>query len=107
MPLESGQEAEPDDDAASAGEAKSEYGAEPARRLRACGHLIARREVERAVAKLEARGELTDAQRLAVEAMAHRIVESVLESPTDAADGEVDSETAGAVMALFDLDEER
>ena len=105
MALESGQEAESDDDAASASETEPVYGADPACRLRACGHLLAQREVERALAKLETRGELTDAQRLVVEAMAHRIAESVLKSPTDAADEEPDSEMTRIVMALFEPEE--
>ena len=101
MPLESGQKAKPGDE--SEPPDHSESGPEPARRLRARSHLLARREVEQALAKLDARGELTDAQRLIVEAMAHRIAESVLEPPTEAlATGDPDPETTRAVRALFE-----
>lgn len=90
MSLEPIHEAEPDD------------GASAARRLHVHGHLLARREVEHALATLEDRGGVTDAQRLVVEAMAHRIVESVLESPTKMLASEPpDPETRRAVMALF------
>jgi len=66
---------------------------------------VKRREVEQAVSKLEAQGELTDEQRETVEAMADALVGQLLAAPTrslrDAAE-EDDWTTIHTAMRLFD-----
>lgn len=60
-------------------------------------------QVERALARLRANGELTDEQRVAVERLSERLVDGVLAAPRgrlrESAD---DAETVRTVLALFD-----
>lgn len=73
-------------------------------RVRRRSESIAHREVERALRMLEARGDLTDAQRCVVRDLADGIVESLVASPArtvEAADA-ADDEILRTVVELFD-----
>ena len=64
-----------------------------------------RRELDRALTKLDAQGELNESQRETVEAMADSLVSQLLAPPTRSlreAAGEDDWETIRTAMALFD-----
>lgn len=68
---------------------------------------IKRRNVDRAIRRLEATGDVTDAQRETVEALADAIVAGVLEDPLrvlSAAVADDDAETVSTATALL-LDE--
>jgi len=65
---------------------------------------IKRGEVEKAIGKLDARGELSDAQRDVVEGMADAIVDQLLAAPITRIQRGGDGSTLDAVARLFDLD---
>jgi glutamyl-tRNA reductase len=67
---------------------------------------VADREVQQALRKLEARGDLTAGQQRAVQEMADGIVESLVAAParTVEAAREADDETLRTVVDLFDPD---
>lgn len=66
-------------------------------RLRHRGERIRRREVERALRRLDSRGELTDRKRAAVEALGERLVERLLALP----ESELDSAADDSAVSLF------
>jgi glutamyl-tRNA reductase len=77
-------------------------------RLRRRGVAVRRRELDEALCRLEAHGELTDDQRRAVRALADGIVDGVLAPPRAAleGDGPVDERRAArTVTRLFDPEE--
>jgi glutamyl-tRNA reductase len=65
---------------------------------------IKRGEIEEALGELDARGELSDAQRDIVEGMADAIVEQLLPAPIPRVRRGGDGCTLDAVVRLFDLD---
>ncbi len=73
--------------------------------MHASAERLKRREVETALTKMDAHGEVTDEQRAVIEAMADALVSKLLAAPTkslrDAA-GEDDWETIDAALRLFD-----
>jgi len=73
-----------------------------ARRIRARGEEIRREELDRALSKLDAEGDLTPAQRRAVEEMTENVVDALLETPTAAIERAEDPETLAAARAVFD-----
>lgn len=75
-------------------------------RVRRRSEAVADREVERALGRLEARGDLTPDQRRAVRALADGIVESLVAAPAEtvAAARDADEDALAAVVDLFDPD---
>lgn len=73
-------------------------------RLRRRSKSVADREVERALGRLEAHGDLTAGQRGAVRELADGIVESLVAAPAEtvAATQEADDDALAAVLDLFD-----
>ncbi|QLH78052.1 hypothetical protein HZS55_12410 [Halosimplex rubrum] len=76
--------------------------------IRERGAAVRDREVETALAKLDARGSLSAADREAVEVLADRVVARLLSAPerslrtaADGGDGEHDPETVETALALF------
>ena len=65
---------------------------------------IKRGEVEEALGKLDARGELSDAQRDVVEGMADAIVDQLLAAPITCIQRGDDESTLDPVVRLFDLE---
>jgi len=65
---------------------------------------IKRGEVEEALGKLDARGELSDAQRDVVEGMADAIADQLLAAPITRIQRGGDGSTLDTVVRLFDLD---
>jgi len=65
---------------------------------------IKRGEVEEALGKLDARGELSDAQRDVVEGMADAIVDQLLAASITCIQRGGDGSTLDTVVRLFDLD---
>jgi glutamyl-tRNA reductase len=65
---------------------------------------IKRGEVEEALGKLDARGELSDAQRDVVEGMADAIVDQLLAAPITCIQRGGDGSTLDTVVRLFDLE---
>ncbi|WP_254841018.1 hypothetical protein [Natronomonas marina] len=65
---------------------------------------IKRGEVEEALGKLDARGELGDAQRDVVEGLADAIVDQLLAAPITRIQRGGDGSTLDTVVRLFDLD---
>lgn len=63
---------------------------------------IERREVEEAISKLEARGDLNDVQCDVVEGMADTIVDRLLAAPTESIWQAVDRSTLHTAVQLFD-----
>jgi len=91
--------------------AREERDAEPdardvGERVRRRGEAIADREVDVALRKLEARGDLSDRQRSAVRAMADGIVDALVAEPARTAARADDEETLRTVVDLFDPDRE-
>lgn len=67
---------------------------------------IRRQELERALARLEADGELTDEEREAVEELATALVDRVLTPAEETLEhGSADAETLRTAAALFDPEE--
>ena len=73
-----------------------------ARRIRARGEEIRREELQQALSKLEATGDLTPAQRVALERMTENVVSALLETPTEAIRRAEDPETLAAARTVFD-----
>lgn len=73
------------------------------RRVRERAEQLRRREVETAIRKLEARGEVTEGQREAIDEMTEGIVEGLLSTP-ETAMREADERTLRAAMRVYGLD---
>lgn len=68
--------------------------------ITARGEAIRRRELETALDRLEAQGELTPGQQAAVEELSERIVEELLAVPVDAIERAPGSDTEALEVAL-------
>ena len=70
-------------------------------RIRHHGERIRRREVRRALRRLESQGELTERQRAAVQALGERLVDRLLAGPEAGLEAADDEDAARMAASLF------